>query len=186
MKYQFLAPLMSGIAIALAAIATASQASYASGTSFYCGQSNGVPTTYARTQDGKKVAMIRWVSSNGLPPNWTPQRRCQEVSRRFQKNYDNGSLRYIATGSLNGMPVVYAAASEGDPCTESNILFTLKPGSNANSVVKTLLDRRGLAAGNPVTVRGGRTPIFVDVDAYLNNVTSEPSNEVTPGSANKR
>ncbi|PLZ96844.1 hypothetical protein CEN50_17280 [Fischerella thermalis CCMEE 5268] len=158
------------------------QPTYAQGTSFYCGTSKyrnqSVPTTFARTQDGRNVAMIRWLHTNYFSSNWTPQVRCQEVARRFQKNYDNGMLRRINTGTLKGQPVVCAAIKQSDPCTDSTLLFTLNRNVNPEKALKMLMDRRGLASGNAFVSRGKKnnSPFSVEFDSYIQGATVEPSN----------
>ncbi|MFH7028731.1 MAG: COP23 domain-containing protein [Heteroscytonema crispum UTEX LB 1556] len=81
------------------------------------------------------MAMIRWVSEDYFSKGLSPLRRCQDVSRRFQKNLDNGTLKTIVTGTINGLPVVCAAISTNDACTSSTMLFTLKGGANARLAV---------------------------------------------------
>lgn len=146
--------------------------SYAQSTTFFCAVNKGVPVTYARTPRGK-VPMIRW--RNDFGGRWTRQQRCTDVSQRFQRNYDNGTLKSIATGTLKGYPVVCAATSFDDACTEKTLLFTLKKGTNANRVVENLLDSRGLAAGKIINQSGCKNdcPVYVNVDVYLSNVTPE-------------
>ncbi|MEA5602258.1 COP23 domain-containing protein [Nostoc sp. UHCC 0252] len=157
--------------------------SYAEGTTFYCGKSNGVSVTFARTQNGRKVPMIKWTSQNYFSQEWTVERRCQEVSRRFQRSYDNGTLKYIRTGTLRGEPVVCAATKENAPCTDSSLLFTLKRGSNAKVTLRRLLNRRGLVAGNVLNESGGDN-LNINFDVYLNNVTDELNSESDQGSGN--
>ena len=178
MRLRLFAPILTGLAVALGINTTLNQPSYAGNTTFFCGRSNSVPVTYARTPRGN-VPMIRWVSNNYFPPPWTAERRCQEVARRFQRNYDHGMLKGITTGTLRGEPVVCAATGKIEPCTDRTLLFTLKRGSNANITVQRLLDRRGLAAGNLLNENGGDSPIYVDVDEYLNNATADENTEST-------
>lgn len=147
--------------------------SYAQSTTFFCAVNKGVPVTYARTPRGK-IPMIRWVD-NSFGGRWTPGQRCADVSQRFQRNYDNGTLKFITTGTLKGNRVVCAATSFDDACTEKTLLFTLKRGTNANNanrIVANLLDGRGLAAGKVVN-QSGNPPLYVNVDVYLSNVTPE-------------
>ncbi|MBD2775761.1 COP23 domain-containing protein [Iningainema tapete] len=167
---RLIVQVLAGVAIAAIATATLNQPSSAQGAIFYCDKSNGVPTTFVRTQDGKNLPMIRWAADYFRGTNLTPIRRCQEVSRRFQSNYDNGTLRYIKAGMLNGLPVVCAAAQQDATCTNRTLLFTLKRGSNPNTTARQLFDRRALAAGNTVNQVGGNTsnePVNIDVEAYL-------------------
>lgn len=148
--------------------------SYAQNATFFCGESKGIPVTYARTPRGN-VPMIRWVDNSSFGGNWNRQRRCEDVSQRFQRNYDNGTLQTIATGKLNGYPVVCAASSQDEPCTENTLLFTLKPGANASQVVQRLLDKRGLAAGTLVNQSAceGDCPTYINFETYLSTATPE-------------
>ncbi|MDS9397841.1 COP23 domain-containing protein [Aphanizomenon flos-aquae NRERC-008] len=107
------------------------------------------------------------------PPPWTAQRRCDEVSRRFQRSNDNGTLKNITTGTLRGEPVVCAGTSQNTACTSNNLLFTLKRGVNPSATLRRLLDRRGLAAGNTLNESAGDT-INIDFQLYLDNATVEP------------
>ncbi|MBP5975273.1 hypothetical protein HW132_21685 [Brasilonema sp. CT11] len=152
----------------IATTTTLNQPSYAESPTFSCSKSNGVPTTFVHTQDGKDLPVIRWVSKyfTGL----TPQQRCQQVSRRFQRSYDNGTLKYIKPGMLKGQPVVCAVAEKNAACTDTTLLFTLKPGSDPDATARQLFDRRALAAGNTVNQNGGDTsndPVNIDFEAYL-------------------
>lgn len=169
---------LSGIAVLISSTVTAliNQPSYAASVDFFCGKSNyqgkSVPATYARTHSGKEVLILRWISDDSFPPPWTAQRRCDEVSRRFQRSYDNGTLRYITTSHINKQSVVCAIANQSDACTDSNVLFTLKPGTKPSAVLARLLDRRGLAAGRVLNESGG-DELTIDIDAYLQRVASE-------------
>jgi hypothetical protein len=161
---------------AIASIGTAAaivQPSWAGSATFFCGIRKGVPSTYAKTPRGN-AKIISWVGTN-FPPPWTPMQRCLEVSKRFERNYANGLLKTIKTGNLNGNPVVCAARSQADPCTDRTLLFTLKPGSNPNYTVRRLLDRNGLAAGNVLleSTCMEDCPMYVNVDTFIDNASVE-------------
>jgi Circadian oscillating protein COP23 len=166
------------ITVLISAIVTVleNQPSYGSATSFFCGkskyQNRTVPATYARTQDGRQILMLRWISDDSFPPPWTAQQRCYEVSRRFQRGYENGTLKYLITGIIKKQLVVCAIANQGDACTDRNLLFTLKPGTKPSAVLVKLLDRRGLAAGR-VLNESGSDELTIDIDAYLQGAASE-------------
>ncbi|MFN6567805.1 COP23 domain-containing protein [Dendronalium sp. ChiSLP03b] len=181
MRLRFSSQGLTGVAIASLTIfttsATINQPSYAGGTTFFCAKSKGIPITFARTQDGRKVPMIKWISQDYFSRDWPVERRCQEVSRRFQRSYDNGTLKYIRTGTLRGEPVVCAANSYNAACTDNNLLFTLKRGSSAKDTVRRLLNRRGLVAGNVLNESGGGDTLNVEFDRYINNATEEPSSD---------
>jgi Circadian oscillating protein COP23 len=181
MRLRLFGQGLMGIAVTslttLAIAATINQPSYAGGTIFKCEKRKGVPVTMAQTQDGRKVPMIQWSSQDYFPREWNSERRCYEVSRRFQRSYDNGKLRFIKTGTLKGEPVVCAAVNQSSPCTDSTLLFTLKRGSNPKATLRRLMNRRGLVAGNILNESGGDS-MNIDFDMYLNNATVESNSEI--------
>lgn len=176
MMYGLLNRMLTTVAISSIALLTAltttainNQSSYAAERKFFCDQTKGVPITFARREDGAKIPMIRWVTSYS---SLTPLQRCQEVSRRFQKNYDNDTLKTMITGTLNKQPVVCAAVSTNDVCTNRTVLFTLKPGSDPKLAVQRLFDRRGLASGE-IQNQSKNGQVYIDFNMYLNNVQPE-------------
>lgn len=174
---QVLTTLTRNLALAslttLTITAVMNQPSYAGNTTFYCGKSKGVPVTFARTQNGGKVTIINWTSNAYFPPPWTAQRRCEQVSKRFQRSNDNGTLKNITTGTLNGQPVVCAGTSRNETCTGNNLLFTLKRGVNPSDTLRRLLDSRGLAAGKTLS-ENASDGINIDFEEFLKNATVEP------------
>lgn len=165
MKLHFLTRMLTALAIALSATATISQPGTAqSRTTFFCASSNGVPTTFARTPRGN-IPMISWRTAT---QGWTPQRRCQEVTSRFQRHQDNGTLRFLKADYRNGAGVICATASASESCNASNVLFTVTQG-DPNSTLQKLLDGRGLASG--ITVN--ESAEVVNVEDYMNKYLSE-------------
>ncbi|MCC3413835.1 MULTISPECIES: COP23 domain-containing protein [unclassified Microcoleus] len=169
MKSKILTGLLTGLVVSYSTSALFCQPSRAGNNSFFCGTLNRQPVTLVRTPRGS-VPLVRWTSNNYFPPPWTAQKRCEEVGRRFQRNYDNGTLKYINTGTLNGEPVVCAAVNKDDSCTNRTLLFTLKRGSDADATLKKLMDRRGLASGYVLSETG---PGSVDMERYLEETPVE-------------
>ncbi len=126
---------------------------------YSCINKNGVPLTVVDTEKGR-VELIVWKSDYFRASNWTPQRRCDEVSRRFQQFNDSKRLKYITTGTMNNYPVVCVGklkAPQGYDCEKDGLLITLQAGDNANQVLKSLFTQ----ANN---VSGGGTPVSRDPD----------------------
>ena len=83
MKAKLIARMIAVSAMATGSIATMSQSSYGQTTTYFCGMSkDGVPTTFARTATGQKIAVISWEKK--WSSQYSPQVRCNEVSARFQ------------------------------------------------------------------------------------------------------
>jgi len=137
-------------------------ASAAGAQKFTCGIRNGVPTTFAVMPNGRQIPMVRWVSDTFTGSGWSPQRRCEEVSARFTNLNEQGSLRYLTTGQLNGMNVICVSLTKGDRC--SDLVYTLKPNQNPTATLRKLFSVRSLAVG-PLNETGER--LYIDVNEYL-------------------
>ncbi|WP_404789053.1 COP23 domain-containing protein [Altericista sp. CCNU0014] len=143
-------------------------------TRFFCGQSQiagtrkKVPTTFARTKRGN-VPVIRWQSTffQASSP-YTPLKRCEEVSRRFQKYYSEGILAYLTAGQMNSQNVICVSEEYGGPC--QGLLLTLEPKDNPRMVLQDLLNARN-RAGGPLTRSTGS--IYVDMADFLEKTPVE-------------
>ena len=134
----------------------------ATASRFVCGSSGGAPATQAVTRDGKTVTVIRWTSSVFDGAGWSQERRCQEVSSRFEEFRRSDRLRYITTGRINGQPVICTTPSNGGAC--DGLLYTLKPGQDPTATLRTLLDIRVKARG-PLNETNPR--LYVSMDEIL-------------------
>ena len=134
-----------------------------SARNFVCGSAAGTPATNVITADGRQVPVIRWTSSTFNGAGWNQQRRCQEVSSRFNTFLKQGRLGYITTGWINGLPVICTAVSNGGAC--DGLLYTLKPGQDATATLKNLLEIRVKARG-PLNETNER--LYVSLPELLN------------------
>lgn len=97
-----------------------------------------IPATVAWVpQRNGHIRLIAWKSE--YFSSWKPKKRCEAVTKNFQKYYDEGRLDYLSTGKRNGYPVI-CAAKPGETCTKDNHLFTIKHGNNPQNVLKKLVD----------------------------------------------
>ena len=169
MKIQMLASALTVSAITIATTIAGSSPASAEKATFVCSASNGIPTTVAQTSRGK-VAVIRWSSDYFSGSGWTPQKRCQEVSKKFQNYYQSGALNYLTTGIMNGQPVICIAKREGGGC--SGLLFTLKRERNVTPAQKLqqLLAVRVRASG-PLNESSPR--VYIDMKEFLKTAPVE-------------
>ncbi len=165
MKNKLFAPLLTGFALALGATAAMNQSSMAQNNKYFCAVLNSTPTTFVRTPRGN-LSMIRWVSYS--VPDWQPVRRCLEVSARFQRFYDNDTLKSIGTGTVSKYPVLCAVSYSGDSCNKNNLLLTLPPGTDRHQALQKLLDLRALAAGRTIQLSGGKLATYDNGESYVN------------------
>ena len=130
-----------------------------------CMSAEGVPATVVQTKSGKQVPIIYWKSQAFSGSGWTPERRCQEVSARFQNYHSAGTLEYITTGRMNGLPVICVAKTDGGAC--AGLLYTLKPGQNATATLKKLFDVRTKPGAAPLEETTAR--MYLSVDSIIRN-----------------
>lgn len=172
MKRPLWMNLLGAGAIAFVGATALPEPSQAQAT-FVCefSSTTGLYTTYAQTPRGP-VPVVRWYSHYFDSAGYTPERRCREVSGRFQNLQNQGLLPYITAGYLNGQPVICAGSGGG--CNSSNLLFTLKAGSDAAAVLQELFDLRSGASASPLyqSSGGGGAPT-IDMNQYLNNAPVE-------------
>ena len=127
--------------------------------SFVCSSASGVPATSAVTPNGE-VPVIRWTSTTFSGAGWSPERRCQEVTARFNSYMQKGMLEYITTGRMNSLPVICVTRTEGGGC--DGLLYTLKPGQNATATLKKLFDIRTKPGAAPLNETTSRLYVKVD------------------------
>jgi hypothetical protein len=95
---------------------------------FFCGSSyndrlkKNVPTMIA--QKGlQKRTIAQWV--NSMDEYWTPERRCQQVSRGMQLANTAGNLKYITNGKMSDRRVICTTTEVNGDC--KNVLMTVRP-----------------------------------------------------------
>jgi hypothetical protein len=99
MKNNLSAPL-TGLALALSVTLASNQPSQAQSRQFSCGLSDNYPVTVVRHPARGSVSLIVWTPGSLIGDTWTPQKRCQKVSDRFQKLHNQGELKILKTGTV--------------------------------------------------------------------------------------
>ncbi|MFK0729671.1 MAG: COP23 domain-containing protein [Gloeotrichia echinulata GP01] len=175
MKNSLFTATLSIITLAVSAAATITQPSYGQNqqnNTFFCGISRdssgrGVPATFARTSQGTSLPVIRWVDK-AFPAPWTPEKRCEEISARFQQFYDNGTLNFLRAGKSGNQPVLCVASFKGGDCLPKGVLVTLKPGTNPQLTLERIMDYSGRSSGKPIELSSNQDVVSsVNDAAYL-------------------
>jgi Circadian oscillating protein COP23 len=142
---------------------------------FFCGNHEGKPATVARAAQGD-IPIIVWATEKG--GGWTPQKRCETVSQRFQELKNQGKLNYLTTGVANGQKVI--CSGEHKNCDQ--LLFTLSDQSkDPDEVLERLL--AALTTNGYLIEPGPSDPIYLDLNDYINNfqrLNAVPTNNTTP------
>lgn len=120
-----------------------------------------------------KRPIIHWQREDFSGNGFTPQKRCEVVSPRFQEAYNKGNLNYFTQGTMNGQPVICTANLIGDSC--NTLLITLKHEDNAQQTLEQLSDLfLGYASGAISQSSGeiaysddNRMFIKVDIEEFL-------------------
>ncbi|MGK7884984.1 MAG: COP23 domain-containing protein [Crocosphaera sp.] len=106
---------------------------------FKCVMIESIPTTVIISPkwENKQRLFIRWSSEWFTPSGWTPQKRCQEVTRRLNQSFSEGEV-YVTHGIMNSIPVICTTSKVRDGC--SQILFTLPKEEDPIVVLKDLIN----------------------------------------------
>jgi len=100
-----------------------------------------IPATVAWIPERQgNVRLVGWKSEYFSKKGWNAQKRCEEVTIKFQNAYNAGRLQLLTTGIEKGNPIVCGVAQQGEPCDSGSQLFTLKPHDRPDEVVQRLLD----------------------------------------------
>ena len=166
----------SFLAVALLAVSSPVLASEPLASGISCISTNGVPATVVSTKAGKQVPIIYWKSKAFSGSGWTPSRRCQEVSSRFQEYHQSGMLNFITTGRMNGLPVICVAKSNGGSC--AGLLYTLKPGQNATATLQKVLDILTRPDAAPLQETTAR--LYVNFDSMVRDKAGSSPSSVQP------
>ena len=148
---------------------------------FFCGKGyhseigQEVPTTFAvdsQNPEERKTAVIRWVVDWNR--EWTPKKRCEVVSPRFQQAYEQGDLNYLSWGWMNNQMVICGTSNFGGPCEA--FLLTLREGKDdpekiifqLNSVIQGY-------ASSVINQTTGQSQLYIrfDVEKLVNKTASE-------------
>jgi|GEM_PF-774219 len=157
-RERFSTTLVSGALVISGALAMTSlpglaQTSAATTSRFFCGLYRGHPATVVRTVSRGNIPLILWVD-DAFPEPWNPQSRCEEISARFQRFYENGTLNYLRGSVMNGQPALCVASYQGGDCLPNGLLLTLKPYTDPHAVLERLLTKRVMVDGQPIFLRG--------------------------------
>lgn len=127
-----------------------------SGTNYYCDNKSEPPRTIARTTRGD-MPIINWKSEYFSRSGWTPEKRCLEVSDRFQSFYRQGLLKHLKTDSMNENPVICTSRTENGAC--DGVLITLERTDDPKKVLQDITDPNILSID-----RGGSGNSFELID----------------------
>ena len=172
---------------------TANKQDIKSSVQYRCMEREGIPATVAYTSRGP-IELIRWQNDYFSASEYTPDRRCQEVSTRFQQHSDADNLRFISTGTINNYQAICISEDTGE-CKPDGLLLTLQAEDDPEAVLRDLFSLEARRTGGGLTRSSGRSGKIketVDLDSFLtdsptvedsqlNNIDGEPNSD--PGKA---
>lgn len=133
----------------------------------------GIPTTFVQSGPNEYRGVIRWNSTDFSGSGYTPMRRCEEVTRRFNAlDARPGGIGRIDAGYLNGEPVIYSPSSGRGGANSDNLLFTLKRGDDARQKLTQLLRLREGASSSPL-FESSSDGATIDFNKFLESLPVE-------------
>jgi hypothetical protein len=165
---------------------------------FYCGNAqylgkNAPATIVYNPSANKDFTIIIWKPDNYYFGNqWNPQKRCDQVSRRFQDIYDRDGLQYITATvaswiSDREVSVVCGLKSNSATCNQDDLLFTLETKDEPYAVLDDLMKIRQEPEHNAALTRGvndsknssKKQQVFYDLSEIL-KVEKSPTQQSKP------
>ena len=189
MNFRFLVSFILAItSVSLIAKATQSQPESQNNfdrVTFFCGEATDaatgdkLPTTLAWIpQRGKNIPIIYWKSYPFRGAAWTNQKRCENVSPKFQTFYEKGLLEYLTHGIYQGSPVICAVVKDPGQCNSENQLIQLKPDQEGGEVLMSLMDILENRTAQPLYQNSGEQ-VYVPMDNFLEKAPAVDSGDIT-------
>jgi len=111
-------------------------------TTFVCVQEGGQWKTFAESESPNSNAVVRsknpvftW-NSEEFGDKWKPDKRCGEVTQRFNDAVANNGGKLanldLKTGKVNGETVACVVQSPSEICNQQNMLFTMSQHNEAD------------------------------------------------------
>jgi hypothetical protein len=111
---------------------------------FYCGYTqdgNLYPATMVGVSGREREPRTIIVWKNKVV-NFTPQKRCEIVSRKFQSAWDRRNFNYLITGTdrKTGTGLICAVRDRSGTCDASKMLFTVVDRQKAQDIIQEIYD----------------------------------------------
>ena len=157
MKKYLKVPL-TALAVALSVSSVSvinSQPTAAQSQDFFCGArwatnpDVAYPATMVRNRHGN-IPIITWTENSRINDTWTPRKRCETVSQRFEELNRQKRLQALGVGRVNNQPVICGLGSGELACNSNNTLLTVTNGTDPVKFLHDLLNTRTSASGQPV------------------------------------
>jgi hypothetical protein len=142
---------------------------------FYCGtdkyQGKTVPATIVENPKQSELLTVIYFDPNNtrFGTQWTPEARCEEISKRFQAIYERDALKYITVDRAKWIPTakvnVVCSVKDKKPlvrCEEDDLLFTLETRDDPNEVLKDLMAFRESPSTHNSLTRGKKPKTFAE------------------------
>jgi hypothetical protein len=161
MKKYLTVPL-TALAVALSVSSVSvinSQPTAAQAQDFFCGTrwatnaDVAYPATMVRHRKGN-IPIITWTGKR-INDTWTPRKRCETVSQRFEELNRQGKLQALGVGRVNNQPVICGLGLGERGCNSNNTLLTVTNGTDPYRMLDGLLNTRINASGQELYLKGG-------------------------------
>ncbi|MTJ55844.1 hypothetical protein FJR38_25865 [Anabaena sp. UHCC 0253] len=184
LSFSVLCFIAIAITLILGITPSFSQSNSSERVQFFCRKTfdkasqENLPSTVAWIPEKRgHIRIIVWKSEAWL--GWTPQQRCEAVSPKFQKFYDNGQLNYLTNGKVKGYPVICAVDTEGDKCSKDHQLFQLKNQRDGELVIYRLTNLLEGGGGDFPLYQSSGQQRYVSIPKLLVNApTIEEENQL--------
>ena len=144
-------------------------------TSYYEPLNRNVPTTFIWTPRGK-IKTVVWQSKEFIGSGWNPQKRCETVSQRLQKFYEQDNLKYFTNGFLNKQRVICTAKGineKGTKCKDEELVLTLAKTDDSLQISTHFADLFNGTQRGPIVHSTKQTWFEIDIENFIKTAPVE-------------
>jgi hypothetical protein len=165
-KIKQLATAVLGALALSSGMAFESNKAQAQGVQFYCDQGDDGGFVTRVTNGSTIKSLITWNSQAFSRSGYTPEVRCNAVTNRFNRAFQNQSRLRLSTGTINNLGVICALEGRERRCNSDNTIITLTPGTNPRAALNDIISA---AAGGRPLAQSGTVTLSDWTDAALNS-----------------
>lgn len=147
---------------------------------FFCSQAaDGVPSTMVKPTSPQEAAVpiIRWTSAYFSKAGYSPTKRCEIVSQKFQDAYTKNPNFVFITSVSKGESVICATSRSGGAC--ETMLYTVKRGVQDPILTLLRLEKVRSGAAGPIN-ESSTTASSVGIKDLIRKLQAQNQPSTTP------
>ena len=111
---------------------------------------------------GQPRRLVQWTETLGNG-RYTPRARCNEITGRLQRVFNNSDTPYITHGVINNQPVICTSDDQGDSCNRLLITLDYRNGDGRDVLEQFFQIADSNVTGRPLRLA---CPLYINLQEY--------------------